>query len=91
MLFLLSFPCFVSFDELVFVISINNTRKVSMLDLATLPWPFMLDDYLVVIVAIIFLTWQTRSMFRFFPFRVFVCGVAFFAVKYISITNIITH
>lgn len=33
-----------------------------MLDLATLPWPFVFDDYLVAIVAIIFMTWQARSM-----------------------------
>jgi hypothetical protein len=39
----------------------------------------VLDDYLVAIVAINFMTWQAISMFRSFPFYVFVCGVAFFA------------
>ncbi len=62
-----------------------------MLDFATLPWPFVLDDYLVAIIAIISLTWQARSMFRSFPFYVFVCGGANFAFYYISITNINTH
>jgi len=41
-----------------------------MLDLASVPWPFVLDDWLDAIIAIITLTWQTRLVFGSFSFYV---------------------